>query len=71
MSLADVEQVALKLTESDRARLASILIDSIATDFVDRGSEEIDRREREMDEGAVAEISHEELFKRVAMERGR
>lgn len=69
MSLADVEQIALKLTERDRALLASVLLDSIATDSLDHDTQEFERREREITDGHVAEISHEELMKQVDLKR--
>jgi hypothetical protein len=69
MSLADVEQIALKLSESDRALLASALLESISPDCLDHAPDEVGRREKEMDEGRVTEISYEELIKRVNAER--
>ena len=69
MSLADVEQIALKLSETDRALLASTLLESVSPDLLNHADEEVERKEREMDEGRVSEISHEELIKRVNAER--
>ena len=71
MSFADVEQIALKLPETDRARLASVLLDSVSFDTLDHTEDEFERREREMNEGRVEEISREELVKRVNAERRR
>lgn len=71
MSFADVEQIALKLSETDRALLAAALLDTVASDSLDHGPDEFERREREMDQGHVSEISHEELLKRVDAERRR
>jgi hypothetical protein len=69
MSLADVEQIALKLSETDRALLASVLLESVAPECLHHAADEFERREREMDQGQVHEISYEELKKRVAAER--
>ena len=68
MSLADVEPIALKLSEADRALLAAVLLDSVS-DSLDHGADEFERRERELNQGRVNEISHEELLKRVGAER--
>jgi hypothetical protein len=71
MSLADVERIALELSENERALLASTLLESVAPDSLDHRPDEFDRREREMGEGLAAEISYDELLKRVKAERGR
>ena len=71
MSLADVEQIALKLSETDRALLASVLLESVAPDCLEHRADEFERRECEMHEGRVEEISREELLKRVNAERRR
>ena len=71
MSVADVEQMALKLSEKDRAHLAAVLLESVAADCLAHGDDEVERREREFDSGVVSEISYEELVKRVAAERSK
>ena len=71
MSLADVERIALELSENERALLAATLLESVAPDSLEHRADEFERREREMDEGGVSEISYEELLKRVKAERGR
>ena len=71
MSLADVERIALKLSEADRGLLAATLFDSVASDALDHSPDEFERREREMDQGNVSEIGHEELLKRIEAERRR
>lgn len=71
MSLADVEQIALKLSEVDRAQLASVLLDSLEADPLDHSEDEFDRRERELNQDQVKEIGHEEFVKRVNAERRR
>jgi hypothetical protein len=55
MSLADVEQIALKLSESDRALLAAVLLERVTPDCLDHSADELQRREREMDDGRVEE----------------
>ncbi|HUS35821.1 MAG TPA: addiction module antitoxin RelB [Verrucomicrobiae bacterium] len=71
MSRADVEQIALKLSETDRALLAAVLLESVAPDCLAHSNEETERRERELDESKVSEISREELLRRVEAERRR
>jgi putative addiction module component (TIGR02574 family) len=71
MSLADVEQIAFKLSEVDRALLAAALLDSVAPDSLDQADDEFERRESEIEQGTISEISHEELLKRVNAERRR
>lgn len=70
MSLTEVERIALELSEKDRTLLASTLLESVAADFLEHRADEFERREREMNEGTVEEISYEELLKRVKAERG-
>lgn len=69
MSLAEVERLALELSETERTLLAATLLESVAP-FQHR-SDEFERKEREMDDGTVSEISYEELLKRVEVERRR
>jgi hypothetical protein len=71
MSLAEVERIALELSENERGLLAARLLDSVAPDSLAHGADELERREREMGEGIVEEISYEELLNRVKAERGR
>jgi hypothetical protein len=71
MSLTDVEQIALKLSETDRAPLASVLLESVASDCLEHRADEAELRECEMNESRVEEISREELLKRVNAERRR
>jgi hypothetical protein len=71
MSLADVEQIALKLSDTDRALLAAALLESVAPDCLAHAADEAQRRETEIDQGQVTEISYEELIKRVEAERHR
>lgn len=71
MTLAEVERIALELSEDERALLAATLLESVAPNSLEHPADEFQRREREMDDGPVAEISYEELVNRVKAERGR
>jgi hypothetical protein len=62
--IAEAEELALSLSESDRAKLAEKLIASLPGPFIeddDDGIDEAIRRRREMDEDPKASISMEEL----------
>ena len=62
--IAEIEKLAFKLPDNDRAKLADRLIASLPVDFIDEEEiEEALRRSREMDEDPSKVISHEEFFK--------
>ena len=71
MSLADVQQIALRLSDIDRAHLASVLLESVPPASLEQGHDEFERRERDFDQDQASEISRDELVKRVNAERGR
>ena len=71
MKFAEIEQEALALTERERASLASKLLDTLPPPGTDVSDDEVERRERELESGQVAAISHEELVRRIEQERGR
>ena len=71
MSVADVEQIAMKLSEKDRAHLAAALLESLAAHCLEHADDEAERRDRELDSGEVAEIGYDEFVKRVEAERRR
>ena len=71
MKFAEIEQEALALTERERASLASKLLDTLPPPGTDVSDDEVERRERELESGKVAAISHEELVRRIEQERGR
>ena len=71
MNLAEIEQKALALTERERASLAAKLLDTLPAMESEVSDEEVDRRERQLESGQVATISHEEFVRRVEQERGR
>jgi len=71
MKLAEIEQKALALPERERASLAAKLLDTLPALETDVSDEEIERRERQLESGQVAAISHEEFVRRIEQERGR
>ena len=71
MKLAEIEQEALALPERERASLAAKLLDTLPPPGTDISDDEVERRERELESGQAAAISHEEFVRRVQQERGR
>ena len=71
MKLMEIEQEALALSDRERASLAVKLLDTLPPPGTEVSDEEVERRERELDSGAVAAISHEEFVQRVKRECGR
>lgn len=65
--IAEAEQIALSLSEPERAKLATKLLDSLNPALVidDEGLAEAIRRDREMDEDPTIGISLEELDRRI------
>ena len=63
--IAEAEELALSLSESDRANLAGKLLASLPPGFDDDddGIDEAIRRSREMDENPEMSLSHEEFMK--------
>ena len=68
MSLAEIEKEALALSESERARLAASLIETLSPE-VEISDDEIFRRDADLDSGPAEEISHAEFVRRVEHER--
>ena len=71
VSLKEIEREALALSESDRTALIAALLDTLPDVGSDVSDEEVLKRERELDSGAVEPLSHEEFVRRVQSERGR
>lgn len=71
MSLKEIEREALALSEGDRTALVAALLDTLPDAGSDVCDEEVLKRERELDSGAVEPLSHEEFVRRVQSERGR
>ncbi len=65
VTLSEIESLALKLPESDRARLAADLLDSLPGVLVDEdeGLAEAQRRSEEMDRDPSVCLTHEEFLK--------
>ena len=63
--IAEAEQLAFQLSDSDRAKLADKLIASLPSPFVDDDEdwvEEALRRDREMDEQPETVLTEEQFF---------
>ena len=71
MSLKDIEQEALALSERDRAALIATLLETLPDPATDVSDGEVTERERDLDNGAVQPISHEEFVRRVQADRQR
>ena len=71
MKLEDIELEALALPERERASLAAKLLDTLPPPGTGVSDDEVQRREKELESGQVAAISHEEFVRRVEQERGR
>ena len=67
VTLTEIETLAFKLPESDRARLAADLLDSLPGVLVedDEGLAEAIRRSEEMDRDPSMCLTHEEFLKAV------
>jgi hypothetical protein len=70
MSFAEVERQALALSESERARLAAALLETLPPE-VETSDEEVLQRDADLGNGRAEEISHEEFVRRVDQERRR
>lgn len=70
MSLPEIEKEALRLTESERARLVASLLETLPPE-VELSDEEVLQRDADLDSGRAEEISHEEFVRRVEQKRGR
>jgi hypothetical protein len=70
MSVAEVEKEALALPETERARLAVSLLETLSSSETEISDEEVSQRDADLDLGQVEEISHEEFIRRVERERG-
>lgn len=65
VTLTEIESLAFKLTESDRAKLAADLLDSLRRVLADddEGVAEALRRSEEMDRDPSVCLSHDEFIK--------
>ena len=71
MKVEEIEHEALALTESQRATLATKLLNTLPPAEADVTDEEVERRERDLASGNVSAISQDEFVRRVQRERGR
>jgi hypothetical protein len=71
MKLQDIEQEALGLSESERAKLVLSLLRTLAAPGADVTDEEVFRRDAELEAGSVEPMLHDEFVRRVREERGR
>jgi hypothetical protein len=71
MKLQDIEQEALGLSESERAKLVLSLLRTLAAQGADVTDEEVFRRDAELEAGSVEPMLHDEFVRRVREERGR
>ena len=69
MKLAELEQEMLALPVRERASLAAKLLDTLPPPGTDISDEEVEQRERDLETGQVAAISHEEFVRGVQQGR--
>jgi hypothetical protein len=71
MTLKDIEQEALGLSERERAELILSLMSTLVAPGADIEDEEVFRRDAELESGRVEPLLHEEFVRRVREKRGR
>ncbi len=71
MMLQEIEQEALGLSETERARLVLSLIGTLGSPEVDVSDAEVLKRDTDLGSGLVQPISHEDFVRQVRKERGR
>jgi hypothetical protein len=71
VTLSQIQQEAVALPEPQRIDLLRALLDTLPPKSADVSDEEVAARDREMDNGTVEALSHEEFVRRVQAERGR
>ncbi len=71
MSVEEIEQQALALSERERVSLVTRLLDTLPPAGTDVSDEEVERREQQLETGEVTAISHPEFVRRVQAERRR
>jgi len=70
MKLEEIEKEAIALAEHERINLVCRLLDTLPPPRTDVSDEEVARRNAEVDNGEVEEMSHNEFVRRVKRERG-
>ena len=71
MTLSQIQQEAVALTERQRVDLLRTLLDTLPPSGTDVSDEDVAARERELESGQVEPLSHEEFARRVQAERER
>ena len=64
MSLEEIEQEARALPDRERADLVCRLLDTLPAAADEISDEEVARRERELESGAVEPLSHEQFVRK-------
>ena len=70
-TFAEIEQLAFALQPSQRASLASRLIETLPPPHYDVSDEEVMLRDQELESGKVQALSHEEFVRGVNADRRR
>ena len=71
MTLKDIEQEALGLSETERAELILSLMRTLGMPEAEIEDDEVFRRDAELENGSVEPMLHEEFVRRVREKRGR
>ena len=71
MNLAEIEEVALGLSDADRAALVLALVESLKAPGSEVSDQEVADRDRELESGEVTPMLHEEFVRGVREDRGR
>lgn len=71
MTLKEIQQEAIALPERQRADLVCRLLETLPPAGTDVSDEEVAARDRELENGDIKALSHEEFVRRVQAERSR
>ena len=71
MNLAQIQEEARGLSDADRAALVLTLMESLKAPGSDVSDQEIEKRDEELESGAVVPLLHEEFVRSVREDRGR
>jgi hypothetical protein len=71
MTLNEIQQEAIALPERQRADLVCKLLETLPPAGTDVSDEEVTARDRELENGDVEALPHEEFVRRVQAERHR
>jgi hypothetical protein len=70
MKPQEIEKEAIALAEHERIDLICRILDTLPAPGTDISGEEAARRDAELDNGDVEELSHDQFLRRVKRERG-